>query len=764
MHIRRRRSHGMNHPRLAVDTNMRLHAEIPLIALLRLMHFGIPLLGLVLRRTGRTDDGRIHNCSPTHLQALLRQVRADPGKELLPQFVRLQQMSKLTDGRLIGDRLTAQINPHKLPHGARVIERFFHRWIGQIEPLLQTQHSQHPFDPDRWTARSVDLGIDGLDHRDQFGPGHHPIHLVKEPLPAGGLAILLKAGFRKGLLHGECLQFSAVFLIAHHERGINQTFPKIFVDGKGMSAHEFQHLLLEYLNIPVLNYPKGNPMSGQTWPELSFRSLLRHIYRQQRFWGGIADLQPEGEQHACILQFLGLAERLFTEQFGYLVKLKEQIEDLKARRDQHECTLNDLAHDILADPSLATGVNVASVREAAARLIHEIDVLRQKRVLLIAGSRDNVVLPEHLGHVKRLGEERAKLMVLLEDLRRKAKATSDRLVDMRRYRTELGEELDRMSRAADAGQVLADLKITHCPACDQAVSTPDVDTEHCFLCHQGLPNEPLVEGLGAVRLRFEQDRLTGEYKEADELRRVLSRDEKRLTEGIANSEERLRMLENELAPTRQAVAGLIQEEVSAIDMALGELSERQREVGRISMALALGQQLTDRIESTEREIEPLQAIVDEAVRGTDFDAAAAKLEDGMNAYLNAINDLRPGVWRHSPVKIDISRSKLTMRVGARRWHAALGGTDTLYFLMAYHYGLIALSVKAGCHYPGLSVIDVPGEFSGEAVEDKENFIVQPFIDLLSKEEYIGAQLIITGVSFVGLSGAHRLLLTQVHVA
>jgi hypothetical protein len=68
------------------------------------------------------------------------------------------------------------------------------------------------------------------------------------------------------------------------------------------------------LGIPLLNFPKGNPMSGQTWPELSFRMLLRHIYRQQRFWIGITDQQPEGEQQACVLQFLGLAERLFTEE------------------------------------------------------------------------------------------------------------------------------------------------------------------------------------------------------------------------------------------------------------------------------------------------------------------------------------------------------------------------------------------------------------------------------------------------------------------
>jgi hypothetical protein len=52
-------------------------------------------------------------------------------------------------------------------------------------------------------TRPVGLGIDRLDHRDQFGPRHHAIHLVEEPLAAGGFAILLEGDFCKGLLmHG----------------------------------------------------------------------------------------------------------------------------------------------------------------------------------------------------------------------------------------------------------------------------------------------------------------------------------------------------------------------------------------------------------------------------------------------------------------------------------------------------------------------------------------------------------------------------------
>jgi hypothetical protein len=77
---------------------------------------------------------------------------------------------------------------------------------------------------------------------------------------------------------------------------------------------------------------------------------------------------------------------------------------------------------------------------------------------------------------------------------------------------------------------------------------------------------------------------------------------------------------------------------------------------------------------------------------------------------------------------------------------------------------MTLSDKLGCHYPGLVVIDMPADFVGEAVADKENFIVQPFIDLLARPVYSGAQMIITGAAFDGLEGTHRLPLAEVYVA
>jgi len=530
-----------------------------------------------------------------------------------------------------------------------------------------------------------------------------------------------------------------------------------------MLARDFQHWLMERLGIPLLNFPKGNPMSGQTWPELSFRTLLRHIYRQQRFWTDLADKQPEAEQHACLLQFLGLAKGIYADEYGRLIDLRMRIERLRSRREQFGQTLEILARDIVAEPELSVAVNTSSVRTARARLHDKINDLQKRRAEYLADGSRRGISRENRGRIVELAKKRAETLGRIEDERKRLAATMERLAELRRYRADLENEINRISRAQDAGAVFADLKITHCPACDQAVGRDDAG-DSCFLCHQTMPNDIPMKELGSVRLRFERDRLAAELKEADELISAIFKESTSLSAAIKAAEDESGLIERELAPARDAVSALVQEDVSALDVALGQASERERQLGRVADALGMENDISSQIAALEKEIEPLRQRVDELIRATDFDAAASKLEDGMNSYLNALNVLRPNVWKHNQIRIDITRSNFSMRVGKRRWHVALGGTDALYFLMAYQYGLLTLSPDPQTHYPGLVIIDVPGEFSGEAVGDKENFIVQPFIDLARTQAFVGVQLIMTGASFAGLEGVNFVRLSEIFVA
>jgi hypothetical protein len=537
---------------------------------------------------------------------------------------------------------------------------------------------------------------------------------------------------------------------------------KVYMDGEPLNTREFQQLLLEKLSIPLLRFPKGNPMSGLTWPELSFRMLLRHMYRRQPFWGDFADLQPESEQHACLLQFLGVAEHIFTDNYGTLVQLKMRVGELKSRRAQYSETLDDLAKDLLSEPGHSISATSTTVAQARTRLDTQTEALQQRRSQVLEEARDKALVGSIRSVVSGLGEKRAEALAAISRLAEQLTGIEKRRSEMGRYREELADEMDRMSRVNDSGEVLADLRVTHCPACDQSVESKRAPSDHCFLCSQELPSDSATTDLGKVRVQFETDRLKGESKETDELIALLRREAAVVSANLKAAKEELLRTEQELSPARKAVSALVQGEVSALDRQLGELTERQRQLVRIEAAVAVGDDLNDQITRLEESIEPLQAKVDSSLRAIDFDAAGTLLEEGMNAYIDAINR-QVMVWRHSRIRVHLSQGSFSIKVGNRHWRAALGGTDSLYFLMAYHYGLMTLSNRPHCHYPGFTAIDVPAEFAGEAVEDKENFIVQPFIDLTENSEYEGTQLIITGASFAGLK-SRRVTLTHVYVA
>jgi hypothetical protein len=409
------------------------------------------------------------------------------------------------------------------------------------------------------------------------------------------------------------------------------------------------------------------------------------------------------------------------------------------------------------------GVSETTVAVGLQRLEDEVERLQTRKLEILTIASDASLPVSDRSRIAELGHARAAALEGVTVARQKHLEVENRLAEVRRYRGDLAAEIERMARVADASELLSDLKVTHCPACDQSI-IPYQKPDHCFVCHQHLPAEPEIAGLGEVRLQFEQDRLKAELLEAEELIAVLKRDVDKQTKAYRDADEALKAIEIELAPARRAVAAVAQADVSAIDVALGKVAERQRQMGRVAAALELGRSLTNQVQALEDEIKPLQEKVDEASRSIDFNAAANKLEEGMNAYLDALNAQRPETWKHNLVEIDISKSSTIFRVGRKRWQGALGGTDSLYFLMAYQYGLLSLSPVPSMHYPGLAIIDVPGEFLGEEVKDSENFIVQPFIDLLAQESFDGAQLIITGASFDGLQGVQVQRLTHVHVA
>lgn len=100
--------HRMHEFALASGADVRFHTEMPLIALLGLLHLRIARFYLVLGRGGGADDGG---------------------------FVR--------------NPLATQINTRKLAHRHRILQRPPNRRIREAEPVLQTVDSNHSLQIDR---------------------------------------------------------------------------------------------------------------------------------------------------------------------------------------------------------------------------------------------------------------------------------------------------------------------------------------------------------------------------------------------------------------------------------------------------------------------------------------------------------------------------------------------------------------------------------------------------------------------------------------
>ena len=112
-------TYGVHPTRICIHAYVRLHAEVPLVAFLGLMHLWITRCGAVLGGAGHSSSFFAH-----------QQVRDDlqnwPG-----QFVRLQSMTETHDGALIGSG-TVPAQAGKVPEQRHVVHRLFHGGIARL--------------------------------------------------------------------------------------------------------------------------------------------------------------------------------------------------------------------------------------------------------------------------------------------------------------------------------------------------------------------------------------------------------------------------------------------------------------------------------------------------------------------------------------------------------------------------------------------------------------------------------------------------------
>lgn len=542
---------------------------------------------------------------------------------------------------------------------------------------------------------------------------------------------------------------------------------KVFVDGMPIPADNFSSYLLPRLEIPTVHYPQGNPLSLRTWPELSWQSLLRHIYRRQTSWGELVNKQPEVDQHACILLFLGIAEYLFSSEYEQLAEKQKEIYRQQVRKEEFVGTLNQISRELLNEQGLGVAVTANSIDSAIQHLDAEVDSLLNQRTALLHSLQENILQessPEQMVAFEQLSDRWSRLQASRSEVSLQIQSTQARLKDLEDYSTKIRDELSRIERARSAGQVFRDLRVTHCPVCEQPVDSKNMSFDHCYLC--GQPTDlNLNEGSASEqRLDFEIEQLRGENQEAQELVEVVHSELESLISHQRLIDEELTYIQRQMRPTQIAAAAILPPEISQIDMDLGRIQERIRQLERVKSALELQEDLSEQISQIESEIRVLEVEVARASQEINFERSSSLLVDQMNTYLNTIKLKNPNSWTQGEVGLRLKERGFAFTVGKNRV-SSLGATMTLYFLAAYNYALLSLSNDEKYHYPGLSILEFPANFADGSknviVRDHENFILEPFIDLVSQKGMQNTQVIAVGRSFEGLQNVHRIELNHV---
>jgi len=541
---------------------------------------------------------------------------------------------------------------------------------------------------------------------------------------------------------------------------------KIFVNDEAYTLVEFYEFLMSELEIPIVHFPQGNPYGPRSWPELSWRSLLRHLYRRQHFWSDLADNQPDSEQHAALLQFLGLGTKLFSSDYQELVANQKRIVQLQTTKDQFVDMLQRVSQEILTEKEVGVAITPQSIAQALDRILLEISELEDKRAALIGKSIEKATNPKNgneVGSTSVIEELSRKLAQLNIDRERTVNEITDsetRLDELRSYRKSVIDERGRMGRAVEAGDIIADLKVTNCPVCDQEIISRENNID-CYLCHRPMPraDNNLV---GRQRLEFELEQLEGEILETDELISHLSDNWDSLKRRLDEIDSQVRLTQDSLRPTRVAVSSILPPDLHLIDLEIGRLQERREQLLRIQRTLHQRENLSDEIQQIEDALIDLEQKVLEQSRGIEFERLGDRMGDVMNDYLNQISESAETSWTQGKVSFRINEKRSDVRVGGEPWRAKLGGSLTNIFLLAYHYSLLSLTKFSECNYPGLLLLDFPAEIEeSTSVGDKENFVLEPFVNLMAQDGMHETQLIAAGSSFENLAGSTRIEFSRI---
>ena len=224
MHVAGGDARAVDQAALAVHADMQLHAEVPLVALLALVHLRVALARCVLGRGRGCDQRRIDNRATRELHAVGQQQLADLGKQHRANPVLLQQVAEIEQRGGIGHSLTAQVNSTEITERSDIVERVFAGLIAQVEPDGNAVHPQHPLHASG-RATAPGFRVVRFDQRTELSPRHQRLHARQKFRLAGGSPVHLESLRRSQchLLHRHPHPVRLLSPLITHERHDRQT-------------------------------------------------------------------------------------------------------------------------------------------------------------------------------------------------------------------------------------------------------------------------------------------------------------------------------------------------------------------------------------------------------------------------------------------------------------------------------------------------------------------------------------------------------------
>ncbi len=530
---------------------------------------------------------------------------------------------------------------------------------------------------------------------------------------------------------------------------------KTIVDGEPYSVKEFSHFMLKKIEIPVVTVPSGNPYADRTWPELSFRDIYRHMYKQEGMWSDIAQKQNEVVRSAVMLQFFRKAKSLYSEEYGELVSKQKQRDKIEAQKSVYSSVLQNVAIELVKDPGMSVAITEDSLISSKKKIEDEIKDVEKQKVYLLKQHTEKLENEQNKKNndFDSIGKKIRDLMKQLDAFNNEKMESIKRKQELESYQRTLNTELSRFNRATDAARVFSDLKITNCPACDQKVPLNRYEQNICNLCGQEEHFHADV-GLSEKRVSFEKAQVEEELTE-------LGVQIKELGSNLISIDSKIEDLKGTLNTEQMKLRNIkslslvgLPSEVAVLDMKLGSLAEKLEQLMRVGSSLKERERYDSEIENLNGQIVSLEKEIKELAPNVNYTELSDILSDKMNTYINAVNIDDISKWKTGRVTAKLTRDSFKMLLDNQPWTVKSGGTKNYVIQLAYHYAVLSLCKEEEYDYPGLLIIDFPPHFAkADDLKGSENYLLKPFVELCSEDGMVDTQVIVAGRAFKGLKGA-----------